>query len=129
MHNLLVAGLTLLALVVSGSAHARIAAPATVTHGDSIWVSGSRIRLFGIDAPESQQLCLAGGQRWRYGLSATRSLRKVIAGRPVVCTERDRDSYGRVVAVCHVNGQHINASMVSQGMAVAYTKYSRANVG
>ena len=58
-----------------------------------------------------------------------RALRKVIAGRPVVCTERDRDRYGRLVAVCRAGGEDINAWMVAQGMAVAYTKYSRAYVG
>ena len=129
MRPLLAATLMLLALVVSGPAYARIAGPATVTDGDSIRVSGSRIRLFGIDAPESQQTCVTGGQRWRCGLSATRALRKVIAGRPVVCTERDRDGYGRIVAVCRAGGEDINAWMVAQGMAVAYTKYSRAYVG
>ena len=129
MRPLLAAILMLFALVFSGSAHARIAGPATVTDGDSIRVSGSRIRLFGIDAPESQQTCVAGGRRWRCGRSATNALRKVIAGRPVVCTERDRDRYGRIVAVCRAGGEDINAWMVAQGMAVAYTKYSRAYVG
>ena len=128
MRPLLATTLILLALAFSASAHARIAGPATVTDGDSLRVSGSRIRLFGIDAPESQQTCVAGGQRWRCGLSATRALRKAIAGRPVVCTERDRDRYGRIVAVCRVGGRDINAWMVSQGLALAYRKYSRAYV-
>ena len=129
MRPLLAATLMLLALVVSSPAYARIVGPATVTDGDSIRVSGSRIRLFGIDAPESKQTCVASGQRWRCGRSATSALRKVIAGRPVVCTERDRDRYGRIVAVCRAGGEDINAWMVAQGMAVAYTKYSRAYVG
>ena len=129
MRPLLVATLMLLAFAFSGSAHARIAGPATVTDGDSLKVSGHRIRLFGIDAPESQQTCVVGGQRWRCGRSATKALREHIAGRPVVCTERDRDRYGRIVAVCRAGGEDINAWMVSQGMAVAYTKYSRAYVG
>ena len=129
MRPLLAVALMLLALVVSGPAYARIAGPATVTDGDSLKVSGHRIRLFGIDAPESQQTCVVGGQRWRCGRSATKALREHIAGRPVVCTERDRDRYGRIVAVCRAGGEDINAWMVSQGMAVAYTKYSRAYVG
>ena len=129
MRTLLAVSLTLLALVFSGAAHARIAGPATVTDGDSITVSGHRIRLFGIDAPEGRQTCVAGDQRWRCGRSATRALRKRIAGRSVVCAERDRDRYGRVVAVCRVGGEDINAWMVSQGLAVAYRKYSRAYVG
>ena len=114
----------MLALVVSGFVHARIAGPATVTDGDSITVSGQRICLFALDAPESKWTCVAGGRRW--GQSATRALRQQLDGRSVVCTARDR--YGRVVAVCRVGAEDINAWMVSQGMAVAYTKYSRAYV-
>ena len=76
--------------------------PARVIDGDTLDVRGTRIRLHGIDAPESAQTCLAGGQRWRCGRSATQALVKRIAGRPVACTERDRDRYGRVVAVCRV---------------------------
>ena len=58
------------------------------------------------------------------GLQARR-----LAGRSVICIERDRDRYGRIVAVCRVDGHDINAWMVSQGVAVAYRKYSRAYVG
>ena len=128
MGPLLALTIGLLLMVSSAPASAQIAGLATVTDGDSLKVSGHRIRLFGIDAPEGTQICVAGGQRWRCGRSATLALRTGIAGRPVVCTERDRDRYGRIVAVCRVDGHDINAWMVSQGMAVAYRKYSRAYV-
>lgn len=49
MRLLLAASLTLLALVFSGTAQARIAGPATVTDGDSLTVSGQRVHLHGID--------------------------------------------------------------------------------
>ena len=57
-------------------------------------------------------------------VQATRALRERIAGRAVECTERDRDRYGRIVAVCRVEGTDVNAWMVEQGWAVAYQKYS-----
>ena len=114
--------LALLSVVFSAAIHAEPAVPATVTDGDTLTVAGQRIRLFGIDAPESKRVCVAGGQRWRCGRFATRALREHIAGRPVVCTERDRDHYARIVAVCRVAGWDINAWMVSQGLAVAYTR-------
>ena len=120
--------LALLSLVFSAAIHAELAGSATVTDGDTLTVAGQRIRLFGIDAPESKQICVAGGQRWRCGRFATRALREHIASRPVVCTERDRDHYGRIVAVCRAGGGDINAWMVSQGFALAYRKYSRAYV-
>ena len=47
-----------------------------------------------------------------------------IGRRPVECSERDRDRYGRIVAVCRVAGADLNAWMVEQAWAVAYRKYS-----
>lgn len=40
------------------------------------------------------------------------------------CEERDRDRYGRAVAVCFVGGTDVEAWMVAQGWALAYRKYS-----
>lgn len=38
-----------------------------------------------------------------------------LAGRPVECAERDRDRYGRIVAVCRLVGADLNAWMAEQG--------------
>ena len=100
-----------------------------VVDGDSIELAGERIRLFGIDAPESAQTCRASGSRWRCGERATRGLRERIGGRTVTCEERDVDRYGRIVAVCRAGGEDMNAWMVERGFALAYRRYSRAYVG
>ena len=47
----------------------------------------------------------------------------------VSCEERNRDRYGRIVAVCRHGGQDVNAWIVSQGLALAYRRYSRDYVG
>ena len=107
---------------------------AVVIDGDTIDVAGSRIRLYGIDAPESQQTCRAAGQRWACGEQATRALTDRIGSQPVQCEERDRDSYGRSVAVCHLaghdfnDGQALNSWLVSRGWALAYRQFSEAYV-
>ena len=108
---------------------ADVAGRARVIDGDTIEVSSARIRLFGIDAPESAQRCLAGTRRWPCGEEATRALAGRIEGRSVACEERDRDRYGRIVAVCRYGGQDVNAWMVREGWAMAYRRYSRAYVG
>ncbi len=80
---------------------------ASVIDGDTIEVHGQRIRLHGIDAPESRQLCRLDGKTWQCGKDAAIALAKKIARRPVICEELDRDRYGRMVARCTVAGDEL----------------------
>ena len=99
--------------------------PARVIDGDTIEVRGVRVRLFGIDAPETGQNCQASGQAWPCGTVAARMLERRIAQRVVTCRERDRDRYGRIVAVCRAGNEDLNAWMTSHGWALAWRRYSR----
>jgi endonuclease YncB( thermonuclease family) len=102
---------------------------ARVIDGDTIDLLGQRIRLHGIDTPEAKQTCQRDGGAWLCGAAATIALRKLIGGAQVTCAQRDKDRYGRVVAVCHANGKDLNAAMVLSGMALAYRKYSDDYIG
>jgi endonuclease YncB( thermonuclease family) len=108
-------------------AHAdRLTGVASVIDGDTLEIRGQRIRLHGIDAPESRQVCAtAEGQRWRCGQQAALSLADRIGRRQVSCTVRDTDRYGRFIAVCHQDGIDLNGWLVREGWAVAYRQYSR----
>ncbi len=53
---------------------ADITGPARIIDGDTIDIAGERIRLHGIDAPESGQTCVADGVTWPCGQSATAAL-------------------------------------------------------
>ena len=102
-----------------------ITGPARVIDGDTIDISGQRIRLHGIDAPESKQRCRAGRSEIECGREATKALRRIIARESVTCEERDVDRYGRIVAVClNSDREDINAAMVAQGWALAYRQFS-----
>jgi endonuclease YncB( thermonuclease family) len=100
------------------------AAIPSVIDGDTLEIHGERIRLFGIDAPESKQQCAVNGKHYRCGQVAANALDGLIARRSVTCTEKDQDRYGRSVAICYVGKMNINEWMVREGHAVAYTKYS-----
>lgn len=108
----------------AGAAAKQLVGVSSVIDGDTIEIHGQRIRLHGIDAPESSQTCLDGGKITRCGTTAANRLAEKIGGRTVICDERDQDRYGRVVSVCTTGGQDLNAWMVSEGLAVAYRKYS-----
>ena len=108
--------------------HADVAGQARVNDGDTLEISGTRIRLFGIDAPELGQRCQAGGELWICGGLARLMLEERISGRMVACEKKDRDRYGRIVAVCRAGGENLNAWMVSEGWALAYRQYSQAYV-
>ncbi len=42
----------------------------------------------------------------------------------MTCQPKDKDRYGRVVAVCRAFGEDLSASMVGLGWALAYREYS-----
>ena len=117
----------LIVLSVSSSAAAqdRIVGVASVIDGDTIEIHGQRIRLFGIDAPESSQLCVRPtGERWRCGQRASFALSDRIGRATLSCQPHDLDRYGRVVAVCFNGNEDLNRWMVVTGWAVAYRRYS-----
>lgn len=96
----------------------------SVTDGDTVVIHGERIRLHGIDAPESAQTCEAGGKVWRCGQQASLALADKIGRLPVRCETFQRDRYGRIIAVCRQGQTDLNRWMVRNGWAVAYRRYS-----
>jgi endonuclease YncB( thermonuclease family) len=108
--------------VIAGAAD--LAGRASIIDGDTLEIHGQRIRLHGVDAPESRQTCEADGQTYRCGQQAALALADYIGQRTVACEERDVDRYNRIVAVCRAGGEDLNAWLVSQGLALAYRKYS-----
>lgn len=130
IHRLIIATGVIVALAASTAAAAApivgVASVASVVDGDTVEIHGVRIRLHGIDAPESRQLCTRPtGERWRCGQQASLALSDQIGRSTVSCAPRDTDRYGRTVAVCISRGVDLNGWLVIQGWAVAYLRYSR----
>ncbi|MBY3043212.1 thermonuclease family protein [Rhizobium leguminosarum] len=77
---------------------------ASVIDGDTIEIAGQRIRLNGIDAPESWQACRdAAGRPYRCGKDAALALDEFLSkSRPIRCVGHGKDRYRRLVADCWV---------------------------
>lgn len=87
--------------------------------GDTFDLDAWRVRLYGIDAPETRQTCERDGETWKCGLEAAWALARKTEGQTVRCEEKGRDHMGIVIAVCHVGGLDLGAWMVERGWAVA----------
>ena len=96
-----------------------------VADGDSLTLDGVRVRLAGIDAPESDQTCALAGMAHPCGREAREHLLHLIAGRSVTCAWGREDKYGRRLGRCRAGETDLNAEMVRTGWAVAYGAYER----
>jgi endonuclease YncB( thermonuclease family) len=95
-----------------------------VSDGDSLRSGRLKIRLHGIDAPELKQTCRAAdGKPWPCGQASQLALAAMVTA-PLQCELRDVDRYGRLVMRCLAGGNDIAERLVSQGLAMAYRRYS-----
>ena len=98
----------------------------SVIDGDTIEMHGKRIRLHGIDAPESGQTCInKNGKNYRCGKFAAQRLSKIIGWNTITCKVMDIDRYGRAIALCNIKNKDINEQLVEEGLALAYRQYSK----
>ena len=96
-------------VALTATAHAAdLVGQASVVDGDTLEIHGTRIRLWGIDAPETTQLCRNDESlQYRCGAKAANDLDAFIARRPVDCLPVRLDQYGRTVAVCSIAGEDV----------------------
>lgn len=117
----------LMILLLSSAACANdLVGQASIIDGDTLEVHGTRIRLWGVDAPESDQLCRgADSNLYRCGAKAANDLNSFIARRPVSCTPVGEDQYRRTVAICSVGGADLGEWLVRNGLALDWPHYSK----
>lgn len=75
-----------------------------------------RIRLQGIDAPESHQA---------FGTQSKKNLSNLIFDRDVTIEYEKTDQYGRIVGKILFEGKDINLEQIKAGMAWHYKEYQR----
>ena len=99
------------AAVVSGRAR--------VTEGDTIRIGDRRIRLWGIDAPESGADC--GNEHPSRDSRA--ALREIVDNQTVSCTVRETRN-GRDIAACTARGHDVATTLVERGWARDWPRHS-----
>jgi endonuclease YncB( thermonuclease family) len=114
-------------LSTAGPARVSFDGAARVVDGDTLEVSGRRVRLAGVDAPELAQTCLGGdGRSLACGQQVRAALAAFIGNNVVSCQEIGNDRFERILARCRVRGQDLAAWLVTSGLAAAYAGRSDA---
>jgi endonuclease YncB( thermonuclease family) len=99
---------------------------ASAIDGDTLRLSGERVRLAAVDAVEMDQVCTEpGGREWPCGYAATAELARLVKARQTRCVGRSWDRYGRLVARCEVDTLDLGATMAREGYAIADAEYRR----
>lgn len=90
-----------------------------VVDGDVLSLGNLRIRLVGIEAPETAQRCkTADGGYWECSAEAEDRARHVMhSAERVECFSNEQDSYGYHLATCKADGRDIGAVLVGEGLA------------
>ena len=86
-----------------------------VMDGDTFKSGDTRVRLWGIDAPEKGQ---------PYADEARARLKELIEGKAVRLEWKDRDQYSREVAIVYAGSTNINLQMVKEGLAWHYEYFA-----
>lgn len=76
-----------------------------------------RVRLHGIDAPEKGQ---------DFSTQSRQVLSELVFGKEVRLEQKDKDRYGRVVAVVYSNGINVNEEMLRRGMVWHYKEFDKS---
>lgn len=98
----------------------RLALVTRVIDGDTVVLdSGERVRYIGIDSPEKS----GSPEVVALGRAATEHNRRLVEGKTVRLEfdVRPRDRHGRLLAYVYVDAIFVNARMVEDGYAFAYT--------
>lgn len=101
-----------------------------VSDGDTIQVNSQgtklKIRLYGIDSPETEKRKKKTGRVSKpgqpYGEEARKALEEDIYLKKVKLDVMNIDRHMRLVSIVRLNGRNINKEMVAEGYAWAYKK-------
>ncbi|HEC16160.1 MAG TPA: thermonuclease family protein [Sedimenticola sp.] len=120
------------ALLLPPAAFADVEGEPKVIDARTIEINGQQIRLWGIDAPDIDQLCFTKKKHipFRCGVVAIEKLQKLLSNQVITCKGDKKDEEGRLIAVCYSGRVEVNENVVLSGWGVAdpkqTDKYNRA---
>ncbi len=100
-----------------------------VVDGDTVWIAGKKVRITGIDAPETHEpRCPREAQ---LGKAAAERLRALLNSGTVSATPsgRDKDQNGRLLRDVAVDGRDVGEVLVREGLARNYGGAKRSWCG
>ena len=88
--------------------------------GDTLWITGQKVRVADIDAPETHDYRCP--EEKALGDRATQRLLELVNSGSVTMQtiERDEDVYGRKLRIVMVNGTSVGDTLVSEGLVRPY---------
>lgn len=89
-----------------------------VVDGDTIWVSGEKIRMQSIDAPEIDGKC---AYEKDLAQRAKHRLNEILSAEPFSVARSGKDRYGRTLATIYNSSGEVGAAMVREGLARPWT--------
>jgi endonuclease YncB( thermonuclease family) len=112
---------SILFLALQAQADTLVGIVSRVADGDTVTVLDStktqhKIRLVGIDAPESKQA---------FGQVSKQSLADQVAGQTVTVEWDKVDRYGRILGKVLLRGEDVNLKQIQRGLAWHYKAYER----
>lgn len=102
------------------SAYPKISGSATVIHAHIFYIGGRYIRLFGVDAPDTDQVCSnSTGSSYNCGEEAASWVRNWIDQNPIDCYILKVNPNGQDLATCIWGEYDIGAALVGAGWGIA----------
>jgi len=100
-----------------------------VVDGDTVWIAGEKVRIAGIDAPETHEFKCA--EEAELGRRSAERLRAMLNSGAVVATPagRDRDPNGRLLRNVAVDGRDVGKALIAEGLARDYAGGKRGWCG
>lgn len=102
------------------SAYPKISGSATVIHAHIFYIGGRYVRLFGVDAPDTDQVCSnSTGSSYNCGEEAASWVRNWIDQNPIDCYILKVNPNGQDLATCIWGEYDIGAALVGAGWGIA----------